>query len=204
MQTEALQLGKVLNINIADIENVSNLRCPNCGKEVPPHDQFFCPFCGKSLVIKSPIPNRQTKLPMASGILTIVASVILLAAGAWTIIEALNTYGGFGYGFIDGTNVFFWASGSLFIIAFAIGLTGSIFQIRKKQILIATFSVIPMIVSAAILVGQSNFVITFKSYYSDYTWQYVNGNYLYLAIPIVVLSILSLIFIGVSRKEFKP
>ena len=93
------------------------LRCPHCEKDVPPEEHFFCPFCGKSLHTE---PSKSyVKLPMTSGILTIVASVLVAVAGSLTILEALNTYGGFGYGFIAGTNVFFWASGSFHVIAFS-------------------------------------------------------------------------------------
>jgi len=170
------------------------MRCPNCGKEVPPEEHFFCPFCGKSLLTNS--SRNYGKLPMVSGILTIAASALILAAGLLTILEALSTYTGFGYGFIDGTNVFFWASGTVYAIAFAIGLTGSIFQIKKRQISIVLFSIILLLVSAAILVGQSYFVIQLPDR------SYVNGSYLFFAIPLFVLLTSSLILVGVSRKEF--
>jgi predicted nucleic acid-binding Zn ribbon protein len=170
------------------------MRCPNCGKEVPPEEHFFCPFCGKSLLTKS--SKRYGKFPLVSGILTIIASVLVLVAGLSTILEALNTYGGFGYGFIDYTNVFFWASGILYVIAFAIGLTSSIFQIRKRQISIAILGIVLLLVSAAMLVGQSYFVIQLADR------SYVNGSYLFFAIPLFVLLTSSLILVGVSRKEF--
>ena len=171
------------------------LRCPHCEKEVPPEEQFFCPFCGKSLLT---IPSFHGKLPIISGILTIIASVLIVLAGLLTILEALDTYGGFGYGFIAGTNVFFWASGSFHVIAFSVGLLGSIFQIKKKHISIVIFINVLLLVSAAFLVAQSNFVIQLTSYYF-----YTRDIYLFFAIPLFALLIISIFLISVSKKVFK-
>lgn len=194
-QLEKLATGKVLNTNIIDIGMVSILRCPHCRKEVPSDERFFCPFCGNSLLTKS--SKSYGKLPIVSVIFKITALVLILVAGLLTILEALNTYGGFGYGFIDGTNVFFWASGSFHMIAFSTGLAGSIFQIKKKQISLVIFSNILLLVSAAFLLAQSYFVIQLVPSYS-----YVSDFYLFFAIPLFVLLILGLILIVMLRKEF--
>jgi len=172
------------------------LRCPHCGIEVPPDEQFFCPFCGKSLLTK---PSKiYGKLPIISGVLTIIASVLIVLAGSLTILEALNTYEGFGYGFIAGTNVFFWFSGGYHIIAFSFGLLGSIFQIKKKHVSLVIFINVLLLVSAAFLVAQSNFIIQLSS---DYF--YTSDIYLFLAIPLFALLILSIILISLSKKVFK-
>ena len=126
-----------------------------------------------------------------------------IAAASLTINDATASYGGWGPGFISGTNIFFWIAGVFQIIAFSIGIAGSIFQIRKQQILVGLFSNILLFVSAAILVGQSVFLTQLGGYYwfSD-IWTSINF-YLYYAIPAMVLLILSIALIGISRKEFK-
>ncbi len=172
------------------------LRCPNCGKEVPPEEHFFCPSCGQSLLVNN--SKKYGKVPIASGVLTISASVLAIVAGIFTIIEALATYGGFGYGFVDGTNIFFWTSGAFFIIVFSVGLVGSVFLLRKKNVVVPVLSNILLLISAAVLVGQSNFVIQLPD-----QAPYANSSYLYYAIPSFVLLIISILLIGVSRKEFK-
>lgn len=171
---------------------VSILNCPNCGRQVPPQEHFFCPYCAKPLNIK-----RHAKLPVASGFLTIIAALLTVVAGMLTINDALTTYGGYGYGFISGTNIFFWIAGIFEVIAFAIGLTGSIFQIRKRQLLMTIFGNVLLLVSVVILIGQSFFVM------NTAFGPLQKINFILYAIPTLVLIVLSLVLIGISRKEFK-
>ena len=106
------------------------------------------------------VANQNTsKLPLLSGIFTIISAILVILAGVYTIYGALITYGGYGYGFIEGTNVFFWIVGVFEIIAFSVGLTGGIFQIRRQYFLGTIFSNILLIASAIILVAQSFFKI---------------------------------------------
>lgn|GEM_PF-1892006 len=186
----------MLNTNIIDIGMVSILRCPHCGKEVPSEERFFCPFCRNSLLTKS--SKNYGKLSIVAGIFKITALVLILVAGLLTFIDALDTYGGYGYGFMGGTNVFFWVSGSVHMIAFSTGLAGSIYQIKKKHISMVIFSNILLLVSAAFLVAQSYFVIQLTPYYF-----YVIDFYLFFAIPLFVLLILGMLLVFKSRKEFK-
>ena len=102
---------------------------------------------------------------------------------------------GYGYGFIEGTNVFFWIVGVFEIIAFSVGLTGGIFQIRRQYFLGTIFGNILLIASAIILVAQSFFKIG--------RMELTFANLLLLAVPILILTILSIVFIGMSKKEFK-
>jgi hypothetical protein len=136
-----------------------------------------------------------SKLPLLSGIFSIISAILVLLAGVYTIYGALITYGGYGYGFIEGTNVFFWIVGVFEIIAFAVGLTGAIFQIKKQYFLGTIFSNILLIASAIILVAQSFFKIG--------RMELTFATLLLLAVPVLILTILSIVFIGMSKKEFK-
>ena len=139
-------------------------------------------------------PNAS-KLPFLSGIFSIISALLVLVAGAVTIYGALITYGGYGYGFISGTNVFFWIVGVFEIIVFAVGLTGAIFQIKRQYFLGTIFSNILLIASAVLLVAQSFFKIG--------RMELTFAVLLLLAVPVLILAILSIVFIGMSKKEFK-
>ena len=142
------------------------------------------------------VANQNTsKLPLLSGIFTIISTILVMLAGVYTIYGALITYGGYGYGFIEGTNVFFWIVGVFEIIAFSVGLTGGVFQIRRQYFLGAIFANILLIASAIILVAQSFFPIG--------RMQLTFAALLLLAVPILILTVLSIVFIGMSKKEFK-
>jgi hypothetical protein len=135
------------------------------------------------------------KLPLLSGIFSIISAILVLLGGVVTIYGALITYGGYGYGFIGGTNVFFWIVGVFEIIAFSVGLTGAIFQIKRQYFLGTIFSNILLIASAILLIAQA----FFKIGRMELTFSVL----LLLAVPILILTILSIVFIGMSKKEFK-
>jgi hypothetical protein len=149
-----------------------------------------------TLNVSTEVANQNTtKLPLLSGIFTIISAILVMLAGIYTIYGALVTYGGYGYGFIEGTNVFFWVVGVFEIIVFSVGLTGGIFQIRRQYFLGTIFSNILLIASALLLVAQSFFKIG--------RMELTFANLLLLAVPILILTILSVVFIGMSKKEFK-
>ncbi len=156
------------------------LNCPNCGKEIPNPDAVFCPYCSKSLIVK-----RYQTFPLISGISTIVSAVLVIVAGAISILGALSTYGGYGYGFIAGTNIFFWVAGIFEVAAFSVGLTGGIFQIRRMLFLGSVFCNVLLIVSAIIIMAESRFNITMSSGGGG-----TFSGFLFFAIPVLILSIL--------------
>lgn len=142
------------------------------------------------------VANRNaSNLPFLSGIFSVVSAVLVMVGGVVTIWAALVTYGGYGYGFIGGTNVFYWIVGVFEIIAFAVGLTGGIFQIKRQYFLGTIFSNILLITSGVMLIGQSFFKIG--------RMELTFAGLLLLAVPILILTILSIVFIGMSKKEFK-
>ena len=142
------------------------------------------------------VANKDTsKLPFLSGVFSLVSAILVLLAGAVTIYGALITYGGYGYGFIGGTNVFFWIVGVFEIIVFAVGLTGAIFQIKKQYFLGTIFGNILLMASAVLLIAQAFFKIG--------RMELTFAVLLLLAVPILILTILSIVFIVMSKKEFK-
>jgi hypothetical protein len=136
-----------------------------------------------------------SKLPLVSGVFSIICAALVLLGGVVTINGALITYGGYGYGFIEGTNVFFWIGGVFEIIAFAVGLTGAIFQIRRQYFLGTIFSNILLVASAIMLVGETFFKIG--------KMEFTFAALLLLAVPVVIMAILSIVFIAMAKKEFK-
>jgi hypothetical protein len=135
------------------------------------------------------------KIPVASGVLTAIASILVLIAAVLTINDALITYGGYGYGFIQGTNIFFWIAGVFEIIAFAAGLTGAICQIKSRYFLGAVFANILLLASSGFLIAETLFrigkmVLTF-------------GELLFFALPVLLLAAIGVTLVGMSHKEFK-
>lgn len=169
------------------------MQCPHCGKQVTDENAVFCPYCSKPLNAK-----RHPTIPLASGTLTTISAIIVMITGLLSVSSALNTYGGYGYGFIAGTNIFFWLAGIFEVAAFPVGLAGAIFQFRRRQFLVSAFSNVLLIVSAAFILAQSFFTATLSNYESvTYT------GLLLFGIPLLALSILSIVFVGISKAEFK-
>lgn len=126
------------------------MRCGSCGKEVKDTEAVFCPYCSKPIIAQT-ISKKHTPLPLIGGILLIIASCLAISMGVVSIVEALSSYGGYGYGYIAGVNIFLWATGILSIIAFPIALTGGIFTLTRRYIAIPIFGVCLLITSGIFL-----------------------------------------------------
>ncbi len=141
--------------------------------------------------------KRHLNFPIASGILTIISAIMILLAGVISIVNAFNSYGGYGYGFIGGTNIFFWFAGIFELFAFAVGLTGSIFLLKKQQFLGSIFSNILLIVSVVIIMAQSFMPMTLSGGVHA-----IAIGLVFVAVPALILTILSLIFASVAKSSF--
>lgn len=169
------------------------MKCPHCGKEVADENAVFCPYCSKPLN-----PKRHSSMPTASGTLTTISAILALLAGLLTISNALGTYGGYGYGYVAGTNIFFWIVGIFEVVAFAVALAGATFQFRRRAFSGSILSNVLLIAVAAIVTGQA-----FLPAVNVGSVTYIFTGWLFFGIPLLALSILSIIFVAVAKTEYK-
>jgi hypothetical protein len=99
--------------------------------------------------------------------------------GILYIARAFFSYG-YGYYFITGFDVYYFITGMLGIIAFAFGLTGGIFSLKRKRIAFSIFGMSLLITSGIMMTIP--------------LWVF--------GLPIAVLSILGVIFAAISKGEF--
>jgi hypothetical protein len=155
------------------------------------------------------VNTKSSNLPSAAGILTISSAIMVAVAGVVSILGALNTDGGYGYGYISGTNILFWAAGPFEIMAFTVGLAGSAFQIKRRQLSLSTLSCVVLIISAGVMLIQSLVFgdVASSMDLAEVTWGNSAALYilalLALSILTLILSTLSIIFVAASRAEFR-
>jgi hypothetical protein len=153
---------------------VSLLNCPHCGKEVPSQDAIFCPYCSKPLRITA---QKRTGFPTASGVLVIIGSSMLIFLGIIALIQSSYDYY-YGYSGAD------MVVGILSILAFAFGLTAGILTLKRK--------VFPLAIIGISLVLVSSIVASVSLDIAGWVF----------GVPVMILSILSLVFAGISKREF--
>jgi len=160
------------------------LNCPNCGKEIKDEDAVYCPYCKKLLKY---IPSKKTGLPIAGGILIILASCITFFISLLEIIASSGTLGI--YSSLPLFETLFL--GIFGIIIFALGLTGGIMALTRKNFTLSIVGICFSIVEGFMIIIAGG---TAEN----------NGlmGGLLLGLPIIVLSILGLIFVTISKAEF--
>ena len=155
------------------------LRCPKCGDNIP-EESSYCPHCGAPIEITPTVKIKSSNLPLAGGILAIIDACVCVFVGVLgTLLYASSMYR------------YHW----LFLLAliafvgFVFGLFGGIAALEKKYFEIALLGT-----SLLMLSGLVDVVVM------------AAARHILLATlvgtPVLILSILSLIFIAVSRTEF--
>jgi hypothetical protein len=155
------------------------MHCPKCGKEVP-DDASYCAYCGTQ--IKTVI-GRKTGFPIAGGILGIIASCVCIFVGILGILTSIQPdypYPRLGILFM----------GIFTLIGFAFGLTGGILTLKRKNFSLAIIGISLILVSGFIIILVSM------------TVPYGSWGAVIYGVPIILLSILSLIFTAISKQEF--
>jgi hypothetical protein len=155
--------------------------CPKCGRNVQDDAALFCPYCGIELVTTRTAapPLKDTGFPLVAGVLTIVAACISSVIGT---IEV--------FAFAAGRSSYlYFIIGMFGFLAFAFGLTGGIFSTERKQFALS--------VTGTSLVLAFGFVMIFTSALTGS----VAGGLLFGS-PVLFLSFLSMIFVGVSKGDF--
>lgn len=156
------------------------IKCLSCGKRADISDANYCPYCSKSLKMQ-----KNTPFPIVAGAFTTLASCMTLVIGIFFIAGALFS-SVFAYEF--GTvwisnypiNVYLLVAGILEIIAFAFGLTGSIYSLKRRRLALSIFGMSLLLASGAMIALPM----------------------LIYGLPIAILSILSVIFVAISKSEF--
>ena len=162
--------------------------CPRCGKAIHDDAMVFCPYCSASLT-----PMRA--FSTTAGILIIIAACITIIIGALGIVVlALNFYHEGAFNEWSFPEWFFpgWFFTDLFsILGFAFGLTAGICSLKRKRFALS--------VAGTSLVLVSGFVtIILLATYGQIAWLVGFA----FGMPTILLSILGIVFLGVSQDEF--
>jgi len=172
-----------------------NLYCPNCGKKVLDEDAIFCPYCSKPLRIglnagSQPLSFTQTKkhssFPTAAGILSIISACIVIIFGILGFQSFASNYPYY-INYRYAIPYFFYDDffiGLLGTICFGLGLTSGILSIKRKRFALSIIGSSLLLVTALYILTEGGVSLGL------------------LAIPIFILSILSVVFIAISKGEF--
>ncbi len=169
------------------------MECPTCRKIALNEDAAYCPYCSKPMKL-----HKRTPLPIVAGVLSTIGSSIVVIAAIMALISSLF-YLIISYDYtisISFTSGFLLLIGIFSIIAFAFGLTGGV-SIFKRTNIVTSFIGLSLLLVAGILLSVS------------YLWIADLTNELFPLSPIWIIgivtgifSILGLIFIAISRREF--
>lgn len=169
------------------------LICPRCGKESLIQDAIYCSYCSKPLKL-----HKRTALPITAGVLTTLSSSIVVIAAVMSMFSSLF-YLIIGYDFkisISFTSGYLLFIGILGIIAFAFGLGGGINTFKRTNILSSIFGLSLLIASGVMLSVSYIWIADLTNSLFPMSLIWIIG------FVTIVLSVLGLIFIAISRKEF--
>ena len=144
-------------------------------------------------------PRERTRFPRAAGILAIAASLIALtesilffwsASLTWVFTHA-NYYG---WRMLGAYFFYYLATGTFGVISFFFGLTSTIFISERKRIKFS-ISGLSLLVTCGVIIFSLVFII------GSHTLSDVLLASLF-SLPILVPSVLSVIFVSISKAEF--
>jgi len=174
------------------------LRCPNCGKEILDENAVSCPYCGKPLAV----PTRQAKevrstsFPTVAGVGIVVAASISALYGLFGILGIVLELGRAGSNINLGFEVLF--EGFFGVVAFAFGLVAAVFTLKRRHFALAMFGT-----GVLLFFGVGFLTIGIWGMQSagvlGMNWIAV----LIEAVRMVVPSLLGVIFLRLSRDEFR-
>ena len=128
------------------------------------------------------VSQKRTPLPIVAGILTIIGSCLAIAISI-LYLSAASTSFGYRPGYINGFNAYFeyyLATGIFGAISFTFGLASGIFLLRCKRMAFSLFG-LTLLLACGVMMSIPLF---------------------FFGLPILVLSILSVIFVAISKAEF--
>jgi hypothetical protein len=150
-------------------------------------DALFCPYCARRL---SAAKNRSG-FQISAGILTIVGACISASVGLTGILQFALPFRAFPFS-ASFFQLFYSLGMSLFcVFSFAFGLMSGIFMLRRTHFMLSILGVGSVLASGTVTI-MSIGVVGLGA---------VAGS-LALGEPVIVLSLLGLIFAAISRNEF--
>jgi hypothetical protein len=159
-----------------------NLYCPYCGKEVPNEDTIFCPYCSKPLKLI----KKHSGFPTVAGILTIIAACIVIIFGTLEYSAIANDYTIYMHYHTsyDAYDVYgALITGIWCTICFGLGLAAGVLSIKRRRFVLSIIGTSLLLVTALFMLTESIGLAV-------------------LAIPVLILSVLSVVFVGISKGEF--
>jgi hypothetical protein len=174
------------------------LHCPNCGKEILDENAVSCPYCGKPLTVPAHQAKaiRSTSLPTAASVAIIMAATISALYGLLGTLNIVLELGRIGSNINLSFEILF--QGFFGVLAFAFGLVAAIFTLKRRHFALSMFG------TGVLLFFGMGFVII-------EIWAMQRAGVLYgvnwiavliNGLPVVVLSLLGVIFLGLSKDEF--
>ncbi len=134
--------------------------------------------------------TKRSAFLTASGILAIIASCIVMLFGLLYLSVGIQYYGyGYGYNYSYYSNALI--SGVLGLLGFSFGLTAGILTLKRSQKILAIFGISFLFASSI----ASSLIV------SNYIG--IGGIFTLFTIPTILLSILSLVFLGVAHNNFE-
>ena len=168
------------------------LHCPNCGKEILDENAVFCPYCGKPLAVPAHQAKaiRSTSLPTAAGVVIIMAATISALYGLLGTLNIVLELGRIGSNINLSFEILF--EGFFGVLAFAFGLTGAIFAFGRRHFALSMFG--------------TGLVLFYGLGMMASVWIYRYGLLsifvIIVVLPMIFLSLLGVVFLAVSRREF--
>jgi len=156
------------------------LHCPKCGDNIP-EESRFCPHCGAPIEIAPTVRVKSSNLPLAGGILAIIAACVCLFVGVLGTLAYAHY--SFRYHWI-------FLLALIAFVGFVFGLFGGMAALRRKYLEIALLGA-----SFLMLAGIVDIVVPATARHGIVPGTIVGTS-------VLILSILSLIFIAVSYIEF--
>lgn len=134
-----------------------------------------------------PKVTHITGFPIAAGVLTIIAASIIIFYAFLTVTQMV-TYANSNYYQQNLTYlVYVLFAGIWNFVAFGLGLTGGLFSLRRKHFMLTVVGMSLLLVGGFVAVAGTGII---------------GGGWTILGIPVIILAILSIIFVGVSKNEF--
>ncbi len=137
-------------------------------------------------VAQKTMPVHTTGFPVAAGILTIIAASFAIIIAFLAIAQATIYTNSYYYQQNLTYLVLPLFAGIWNFIAFALGLTAGLFSLKRKRFMMAIVGISLLIVGGFLSVLQTGTL----------------GLGWIIGIPVIILSILSAIFVGISKNEF--
>jgi hypothetical protein len=172
------------------------LNCPYCDSELESEDSTFCPKCEESFEedenISKIICDKQTDLLLVAGLLSIISAVFIASLGYIGIYQYLYLVDNFGSAIaseVQGFLIF----GIIGVLCSIFSLIGSVFILKRKNLIISSFGFIFPIIS----------VIATYITIDRFQYGFTENVTIFSGISVLILSLYAGSLILSNRNEFK-